>query len=289
MRGDDIHHESMCKGIYLGRACRKIIAEQNFALTLWLSGEANEFSTGKYPRRLLMKDAIDPRESRRTFLVNSGSLIATTSLSVAACLRGPEKETKAWKIPPTEDLMREHGILRRIMLVYDEIARRLKQGEEFPLQVLTEANNIIRRFMQDYHEMNEQFHMFNFFGNTGKMVELVAILYQQHLAGRKLIDKVKNLSTENYLKDTSNRLKVAEFLQTFNLVYRHHAAWEDTIIFPAFRSIISPKDFTALGKTFQREEEKQFGVDGYEKIVGQVADLEKKLAIHDLQQFTPKF
>jgi hemerythrin-like domain-containing protein len=236
-----------------------------------------------------MKDTPEPRESRRNFLVKSGILIAAASLSGAACLRGPEKETKAWKVPPTEDLMREHGILRRIMLIYDEIARRLKQGSEFPLQVLAAANDIIRRFMQDYHETNEQFHVFNRFGNTGKMVELVALLYQQHLAGRKLIDRVNILSTEDHLKNPAARLRVAEFLHTFNQVYRRHAAWEDTVLFPAFRSVISPQDFTAVGETFAREEEKLFGPDGYEKMVGQVADLEKKLAIHNLQQFTPKF
>ncbi len=103
--------------------------------------------------------------------------------------------------------MREHGILRRIMLIYDEIGKRLKQGEEFPLQALAEANNIIRRFIQDYHEKNEQLHIFNRFSNAGKMVELVATLYQQHLAGRKLIDKVRILSTEENLKRPSGACK----------------------------------------------------------------------------------
>jgi hemerythrin-like domain-containing protein len=236
-----------------------------------------------------MKDTFSTRESRRDFLIKSGILIAATSLSGASCLGESERETKAWKIPPTENLMREHGVLRRIMLIYDEIGRRLKQGEEFPLQVLVEANDIIRRFMQDYHETNEQFHVFNWFGNTGKMVELVAVLYQQHLAGRKLIDRVKILSTEDNLKNPAERLKVAGFLNAFNQVYRRHAAWEDTVLFPAFRSIITPSDFTAVGETFDKEEEKLFGPHGFEKIVGQVADLEKKLAIHNLQQFTPKF
>ena len=151
--------------------------------------------------------------------------------------------------------MREHGILRRIMLIYDETGRRLQQGEEFPLPVLAEANLIIRRFMQDYHEMNEQFHLFNRFGNAGKLVELVAILYQQHLAGRKLIDQVNTLSTGDNLSNPANRLKVAALLNTFNQVYRRHAAWEDTVVFPAFRSIISAKDFAAVGETFDKGRE----------------------------------
>jgi hemerythrin-like domain-containing protein len=235
-----------------------------------------------------MHDTLEPRESRRNFLVKSGMLIAAVSLSGAACLGGPEKGTKAWKIPPTEDLMREHGVLRRLMLIYDEIGRRLKEGEEFPVQVLAGASDIIRRFMQDYHETNEQFHVFNWFGNAGKMVELVAILYQQHLAGRKLIDKVKILSTEENLKNPSERLRIAAFLNTFNQVYRRHAAWEDTVLFPAFRSVVSPKDFSAVGENFAMQEEKTFGPNGYEKIVGEVADLEKKLGIYNIQQFTPK-
>ena len=235
-----------------------------------------------------MQDIIEPRESRRNFLVKTGLLIAATSLSGVAGCGGAETGSKAWKVPATEDLMREHGILRRVMLIYDEIGKRLKQGEEFPLQVLAEASNIIRRFIQDYHEKNEELHMFNRFSNAGKMVELVATLYQQHLAGRKLIDKVKTLSTEENLQNPSERLKIAEFLNTFNQVSRPHAAREDTVLFPAFRSIISPEDFTQVGETFEREGEKLFGLNGFEKVVGQVADLEKKLGIYDLKEFTPK-
>jgi hemerythrin-like domain-containing protein len=239
--------------------------------------------------RLAMHDSLEPKESRRNFLVKSGLLIAAVSLSGTACSGGPEKETKAWKIPATEDLMKEHGVLRRLMLIYDDIGRRLHAGEKFPLEVLAGASDIIRRFMQDYHEPNEQFHVFNWFGNAGKMVELVAILYQQHLAGRKLIDQVKILSTTENLQNPAARLKIAALLNTFNQVYRRHAAWEDTVLFPAFRSVISPQDFAAVGETFNRQEAKAFGPHGYEKILGEVADLEKKLGIYHIQQFTPKF
>jgi len=231
-----------------------------------------------------MTDTLELRETRRKFLVRSGMLLAAAGLS--ACSREPEKETKP--IPATEDLMREHGVMRRIMLVYDDLVRRLTQGEEVPLQALTEANYIVRTYMQDHHEINEQFQVFNRFSQAGKMVELVATLYQQHLAGRKLLDKIKILSTEETLKNPSERSKMAESLTTLNQLYRHHAAWEDTVLFPAFRPVISPQDFAALSETFAKQEQKLFGREGYEKIVGQVADLEKMLGIHDLQHYTPK-
>ena len=235
-----------------------------------------------------MQDTTDPGVSRRKFLVESGLLLAAGSLFGAACSGEPERQTQAGPIPPTEDLMQEHGVLRRIMLIYDETGRRLQQGEEFPVPVLTEANLIVRRFMQDYHEMNEQFHLFNHLASAGKLVELVAILYQQHLAGRKLIDKVNILSTGDNLSNPATRQQVAALLHTFNQVYRRHAAWEDTLVFPAFRSITSAEDFAALGETFDKEEKKKFGSGGFEKMLAQVADLEQKLGIYNLQQFTPK-
>ena len=235
-----------------------------------------------------MKDYNKPKETRRNFLINSGILLATASFLGAGCSTGPEKETKASELSPTEDLMREHGVLRRIMLLYDEIGRRLKIGEEFPLQVLAEANDIIRRFIQDYHENNEETQLFNRLSNAGKLVELVAILYQQHLAGRKLLGEINAANTEDKLKNPTERARLAGLLNTYNQLYRPHAAWEDTVLFPAFREVISGKDFAAVGETFEKNEVKLFGPDGYGKIVGQVADLEKKLGINNLQQFTPK-
>ena len=59
------------------------------------------------------------------------------------------------------------------------------------------------------------------------------------------------------------------------------------MLFPAFRSLVSPHEFAALGKEFEDREHKLFGGDGFEKIVSQVAELEKELGIHDLATFTP--
>jgi hemerythrin-like domain-containing protein len=231
-----------------------------------------------------MTEHAEPNESRRTFLVKSGLLLAAASLGGVACGR----EMAPGEVSPNEDLMREHGVLRRLMLVYDEMARRLKTEAAVPSQVLAKANDIIRRFIQEYHERNEETQVFNRFSSAGKMVELVAILYQQHLAGRKIIAAINALNTEANLQNPLERLRVAELLNAFNRLYRPHAAWEDTVLFPAFPTVISRKDYAALGETFDQEEVKLFGADGFANVVGQVADLEKELGIYDLQQFTPK-
>jgi hemerythrin-like domain-containing protein len=174
------------------------------------------------------------------------------------------------------------------LLIYDDVGSRLQQGREFPLEVLKEANSLIRRFVEDYHEKDEEEYLFTRFEKAGKMVELVKVLYQQHQTGRQLSAHLQGVLTSGLFSQSAARLQVASYLQAFTRMYRPHAAREDTVLYPAFRSVISPKELKALGESFEDKEEKLFGKDGFEKIVGQVADLEKELGIYQLAQFTPK-
>jgi len=76
-------------------------------------------------------------------------------------------------------------------------------------------------------------------------------------------------------------------LSAFNTMYRPHEAREDTVLFPAFRKIVSKHEYDSLGEEFEKNEHKLFGEDGFETMVNKVAEIEKKLGIHDLAQFTP--
>src|SRR5437879_12375190 len=77
-------------------------------------------------------------------------------------------------------------------------------------------------------------------------------------------------------------------MQQFIRMYNPHEAREDTVLFPAFRKIVSPHEFDALGEDFEKKEDELFGDDGFEKMVDKVAGIEKRLGIYDLIQFTPK-
>ena len=70
-------------------------------------------------------------------------------------------------------------------------------------------------------------------------------------------------------------------------MYRPHAAREDTVLFPALHRIVSPHEYDALGEEFEQQEHRLFGEDGFEKVVDEVARLERQLGIEDLAQFTP--
>jgi hemerythrin-like domain-containing protein len=70
-------------------------------------------------------------------------------------------------------------------------------------------------------------------------------------------------------------------------MYQPHAAREDTVLFPAFRTLLPAKAYQELGEKFEQLEQDKFGEQGFHKVVGQVAELEESLGIFDLDQFTP--
>jgi len=234
-----------------------------------------------------------PRNTRREFLLSS---IAGASLQVpalAGALQKPAPENEKAQgdenISPAEDLMREHGVLNRILLIYDDHLRKLAAKRTFDGSVLASAADVVRHFVEEYHEKLEEDFLFPRFRKAGKLVNLVDVLQTQHKAGRDLTAKIKELAGTATLKYVSNDSdKLGDALRAFLHMYRPHEAREDTVLFPAFRSIVSAHEYDALGEDFEKKEDELFGDEGFFKVVDKVAELEKRIGIYELAQFTPK-
>ena len=192
------------------------------------------------------------------------------------------------EISPAEDLMREHGVLKRVLLIYGEAIRRIDEKEDLSPDALLESARIIRSFIEDYHEKLEENFLFPRFRKAGKLTDLVDVLLQQHQGGRKLTDITMQFATNQALKNENDRRKLAESLRGFIRMYNPHEAREDTVLFPEFRKIVSGHEYDSLGEDFEKKEHELFGEDGFEKMVDKVARIEKQLGIYDLSQFTPK-
>jgi len=199
-----------------------------------------------------------------------------------------EKQSPDEEVSPAEDLMREHGVFKRILLVYGEGVRRIDANQDLPPDPILDAAKLVRSFVEDYHEKFEENFLFPRFRMANMQIELVDVLTVQHQAGRTLIDitiKYANLSS---LRDSSDKRQLRESMAEFIRMYRPHEAREDTVLFPAFRTIVSANEYDSLGEDFEKKEHELFGDDGFEKMVGRVATIEKVMGIYDLAQFTPK-
>jgi hemerythrin-like domain-containing protein len=236
------------------------------------------------------KETATVNTSRRQLLATGLSVLGAAALGpvrVWAQAAGEKPAAAGEGITPTEDLMREHGILRRVLLIYGELHRRLMGGQEFAPETLGGAAGIIKKFIEEYHEKLEEEHIFPRFEKAGQLVDLVQVLKVQHQAGRKVTGFLLANATADALKNQAKRQELAAHLQAFWRMYRPHAAREDTVLFPAFRRVVTVKEFQELGEKFEDTEQEKFGKDGFDKIVAQVAGLEKNLGIEDLARFTP--
>ena len=183
--------------------------------------------------------------------------------------------------------MREHGVLKRIMLVYEECLRRLEAKLPFDPERLSDGAGIIRRFIEGYHEKLEEDHIFPRFERAGKLVELVETLRAQHEAGRRVTDLILRNAGAELATDAKRQMAGLKALRQFNRMYAPHEAREDTVLFPAFRALVSAREYDELGDRFEMREKQLFGANGFEQIVARVAAMEKALGIYDLNQFTP--
>jgi len=226
------------------------------------------------------------RSRRRLLTVGLGGVAGLVLTGATQQPRVATKPIGDEGVGPGEDLMREHGVLNRILLIYDEGVRRIGTHQAFAPDALHGAAAIIKRFLEDYHEKLEEDHLFPRFEKAGKLADLVGVLRKQHQAGRQLTAGILE-GTASGPKDAA-AAALAEKLRLFAHMYRPHEAREDTVLFPAFRDLVSKEEYERLGEAFESQETKVLGEKGYERIVEEVAQIERTLGIYDLASFTPK-
>jgi len=227
---------------------------------------------------------------RRIVGISAGLAAAGAGIFMPAWTAAAQNDGKqGGKMPdvtPPEDLMREHGLLNRILLIYEAAIRKFDTNESFDSAVISQSAQIVRQFVEDYHERNEENQVFPRFRKAGQMADLVNTLYQQHQAGRRLTDAILHLAPVGIAPGDEQR-RLVSAMQSFIAMYRPHEAREDTELFPKLRSVVSANEFDAMADDFERDEQRKFGEDGFEMMVDKVAGIERAIGINDLNKFTP--
>jgi len=211
----------------------------------------------------------------------SGVVAAGAAVVAGPALGKPKgKRPPDGEVTPTEDLMREHGLLDRLLLIYEEVGRRVGRSTPVPTDVVPSTVDIVRRFIEGYHEKLEEEQVFPRLERAGRLADLTKVLREQHAAGRALTAQLVE-------KARGSTGSVVEPIAAFVRMYRPHAAREDTVLFPVFHGLFDEKEFRALGERFEEQEHKVLGDKGFEGVLAEVVQIEQSLGIHDLAQFTP--
>jgi hemerythrin-like domain-containing protein len=223
----------------------------------------------------------------RRALLQAGFAAASVAVVSHAWAENEKQGEQAEEVTPPEDLMREDGVLDRVLLIYDTAISRLSANEDFDPSVISDSAKLVQDFIENYHEKSEEDFLFPRFRKANQLVDLVTTLLEQHQTGRKVTRNIIEVATQVRSEATAKRNCIGA-MQAFVTMYRPHAAREDTVLFPKLRDIVSGHEFDAIGEEMEKREHQHFGEDGFENAVAQVAVLEKKVGLYDLTQFTPK-
>lgn len=185
-----------------------------------------------------------------------------------------------------EDLMREHGALNRLLLIYEAVEGKLNVGTSVKKDIIYDSAYLIKTFIEEYHEKLEEEYIFPVLATHPPFKDLVATLKAQHEAGRLMTHYILEHAQDGQGSYDAQR-KLASMMRLFIRMYRPHEAREDTELFPAIHKMMSPQDYLAMSDIFEDRETALFGKNGFQAIVTSIARIETLLGINDLAQFTP--
>ncbi len=234
------------------------------------------------------------RVGRRAFLVGGGGLAAgaagagTAAWALTRPAPTASDPAPSEVLPPDDDLMREHGVLKRVLLCYREMIGRVQAGGALSAQDLRDAALIIHDYIEGFHEGLEEGYVFPRLRAAGLLTDTVTTLLVQHARGRVITQFLLSRATPAGVASAAARTQLAVAMQAFDRMYEPHEAREDTVVFPAFRQIVPAAELADLGQHFAELERQQFGTDEFTAMVARVAGIEQALGIYDLGQFTPQ-
>jgi len=245
---------------------------------------------------------MDSNSTRRQFI--RSSTIVGAGLLLAGCRGGagttsqtkasdespakPDENQMGGEVTATEDLMREHGVLRRALLVYSATAIKLRaNASSVGPEALQKTAKLFKAFGEEYHEKKlEEAYIFPAVKKAGgEAANYADVLVVQHNRGREITDYIISM-TQGAKLGPGNTEPLAKALEAFVLMYRNHAAREDTIVFPAWKQTMTAKQLDEIGDKFEDIEKEQFGMDGFEDAVKQISAIEGSLGLADIAQFT---
>ena len=239
-------------------------------------------------------------KTRRDLL--AGISLAGAGALLVGCRRGSNQSSSAGNqseptagelgppdVTATEDLMREHGVMRRALIVYREAAARLRQDpNSITPDVLEKTALLFRVFGEDYHEkkLEESFILPLVKKFRSAADAYVDVLLLQHARGREITDYILSVTKGDRIpsNDTSTLITA---LDAFARMYDSHAAIEDTIVFPAWKSSLGESELDELGAKFEEIEMEHFGdSQGFESAVARMQEIEASMGLSDLATFT---
>ena len=220
-----------------------------------------------------------PAASRRALVI----AVAAGGLALAGCAPGGAGAG----VSGPEALLRDHGLIGRILLDYREAAALVRANfSSVDGRLVWRLADFWRRFGEGYHQPLEETHVFPLAMKAGgEAAGLVPLLLAQHARGRQITAFVQAKTAAGAIAGgDADALVLA--LESFVRMMLAHEAYEDTVLLPAWRRGLSAGQLKDLGAQFEATEAAAFKPSGLAAATAELAAIEDALRIRDLSRYT---
>lgn len=203
-------------------------------------------------------------------------------------LKEKGEELEEEESSPIEDLMKEHGFIELILVMYQRMIDQAAMGQAVDISVIHRSAEMLKNIVSDHHEKDEELYIFPKFIEANYIVEIIDTLKEQHDRSRIIIKEMMDLSSRGRQIDYDARKRLINLCGAFVYMYLPHIAHEDTILYPTFYDIVSADYVQDIREKMEDEEERLLGETGFRGLIGRVSELEKIVGVHDIDQFTAR-
>ena len=197
----------------------------------------------------------------------------------------PGLEEGVEKMSPTEELGLEHAMLDRILLVMDKTLTDAGDSSKPDLGPINQACRIIKQLVDQHHMKIEEEAIYPRF-EKGELADFARTLWAQHNDMRKMVARMEDLSMTGAVRDRSEMEELKRIFEGFHKMVMAHAAWEETVLFPAVEGTWSGDELNDLRKLQENDEKKLLGKGATKKEYDMLADLEASAGISGVADFT---
>lgn len=215
--------------------------------------------------------------------IAAGATLALGQSAWAAQAKTDTADESQLSIP--EQLMRQHAIADRLLLVYQTAVTPATGAAQPPMKVLATTAQMIRSNVDDFHVRLEEEQIFPLFQKSSKMTDLVNTLREQHATGRRLTDSI--LKATSVSAASANTGTLTNDLRAYIHMIQAHTAFEETLLYPQIRTVASAGDLDKVHKAILDAGRQRPASESFSGLLAKIADLDNAAGITGLAQFTP--
>ncbi len=191
-------------------------------------------------------------------------------------------------VSPTELLSRDHAIIERLMIVFESMIASIAEGENPDLRPINHAARMLKEVGVNHHMEDEEQLIFPKIELSGRYDDLLKTLRLQHDRGRVIIDRIIDLTKNGTVESIAEINEMTNQCLSFTIMYRPHAAVEETVIFPALYDFASNDEILNIQAIIRGEEKELLENEEFRRRLNSLAIIEAQAGTSDINRFTPR-